>query len=46
MVKRHNANRGRFAPSVTPQGKAGDAESAEDPKTKLENRAKKSNTRI
>ncbi|GER65718.1 hypothetical protein BpJC7_28930 [Weizmannia acidilactici] len=46
MVKKNNLNLGKTANSVTPQGIAQDAGFAPDPKTQLENRAKKSNTRI
>ncbi len=40
----HTKNKGRNATSVTPQGYA-DTEFAEEPKTKLENAAKKKNTK-
>ncbi|MCM3766630.1 small, acid-soluble spore protein L [Neobacillus niacini] len=39
-------NRGTKAPGVNPQGYGQDAEFSEAPKSKLENRAKKSNTKI
>ncbi len=45
MSKKHNTNRGVQAPGVNPQGYGQDAEMTEDPKSKLENAAKKSNTR-
>lgn len=38
--------RGTKAPGVNPQGYGQDAEMTEDPKSELENRAKKSNTKI
>lgn len=38
--------RGTKAPAVNPQGYGQDAERTEDPKSQLENRAKKSNTKI
>lgn len=41
-----NRNRGVKAPGVNPQGYGQDAEFTEEPKSKLENRAKKSNTKI
>ena len=44
MVKRKNSNKGKKATSVTPQG-YGDTEFAEEPKTKLEEAAKKKNTK-
>ncbi|MDL5040589.1 small, acid-soluble spore protein L [Heyndrickxia coagulans] len=46
MAKKDNTNRGKAANSVTPQGIAQDAAFAPDPKTTLENRAKKFNTKI
>ncbi|MBM7654858.1 small, acid-soluble spore protein L [Neobacillus cucumis] len=46
MTKNGNASRGVKAPGVNPQGYGQDAEMAEEPKSKLENRAKKSNTKI
>jgi small acid-soluble spore protein L (minor) len=45
MSKKNNGNRGVKAPGVNPQGYGQDAEFSEDPKSKLENAAKKSNTR-
>lgn len=42
--KLHTQNKGKTAPSVTPQGYA-DTELAEEPKSKLENAAKKKNTK-
>lgn len=44
MGKSKKTNRGTKATSVTPQG-YGDTEFAEEPKTKLENAAKKKNTK-
>ena len=44
MGKSKKSNRGKKAPSVTPQG-YGDTEFAEDPKTNLENASKKKNTK-
>jgi small acid-soluble spore protein L (minor) len=38
-------NRGTKAPGVNPQGYGQDAEFAEEPKSKLENAAKKKNTK-
>ncbi|MCM3163023.1 MULTISPECIES: small, acid-soluble spore protein L [Metabacillus] len=38
-------NRGRKAPSVNPQGHAEDVEFSTEPKSKLENAAKKKNTK-
>jgi small acid-soluble spore protein L (minor) len=46
MTKKVSNNRGAKAPGVNPQGYGQDAEFAEEPKSKLENRAKKSNTKI
>jgi small acid-soluble spore protein L (minor) len=45
MSKNGQANRGVKAPGVTPQGVGQDADFAEQPKSKLENAAKKSNTK-
>ena len=45
MSNRKNRNRGTKAPGVTPQGYGQDAEFAEEPKSKLENAAKKKNTK-
>ncbi|HWO76337.1 MAG TPA: small, acid-soluble spore protein L [Bacillus sp. (in: firmicutes)] len=44
MSKKNNKNRGKASPGVNPQGF--DQEFSDDPKSQLENRAKKSNTRI
>ena len=44
MAKNPNHNKGRKATSVNPQG-YGNTEFAEEPKTKLENAAKKKNTK-
>ena len=44
MAKRKNNNKGKKATSLTPQG-YGDTEFAEEPKTKLEEAAKKKNTK-
>ncbi|MFD2680615.1 small, acid-soluble spore protein L [Bacillus seohaeanensis] len=46
MTKKYGKNRGKKAPGVTPQGIGQDAEFATEPKSDLENRAKKSNTKI
>ncbi|WP_223701969.1 small, acid-soluble spore protein L [Sutcliffiella deserti] len=40
-----SANRGKKAPGVNPQGYGQDAEFTEEPKSQLENNAKKSNTK-
>ena len=45
MSKNGQANRGVKAPRVNPQGYGQDAEMTEDPKSKLENAAKKKNTK-
>lgn len=45
-VGKNNTNRGKKAPGVNPQGYGQDAELTENPKSELENRAKKSNTKI
>ncbi len=45
MGKNGQANRGVKAPGVNPQGYGQDAEFAEEPKSKLENAAKKKNTK-
>jgi small acid-soluble spore protein L (minor) len=45
LGKNNNKNRGVKAPGVTPQGYGQDAEFAEEPKSKLENAAKKKNTK-
>ena len=44
MSKKNNLNKGKKAPSVTPQGNM-DTEFGDDPKSKLENAAKKKNTK-
>lgn len=46
MGQKKHSNRGTKAPGVNPQGYGQDAEFAEEPKSQLENRAKKSNTKI
>ncbi|WP_338451855.1 small, acid-soluble spore protein L [Niallia oryzisoli] len=46
MGQKRRSNHGTKAPGVNPQGYGQDAEFAEEPKSKLENRAKKSNTKI
>ncbi|AIM15380.1 MULTISPECIES: small, acid-soluble spore protein L [Neobacillus] len=46
MGKKKGASRGVKASGVNPQGYGQDAEFAESPKSELENRAKKSNTKI
>ncbi len=46
MGQKKQSNRGKKAPGVNPQGYGQDAEFAEEPKSKLENKAKKSNTKI
>lgn len=43
MSKKHNGNRGVKAPGVNPQGFGQDAEFSVEPKSKLENAAKKIN---
>ncbi len=45
MAKKAN-NRGNRTSGVNPQGFAQDVSSAQNPKSELENRAKKSNTKI
>jgi small acid-soluble spore protein L (minor) len=45
MSKKQNKSRGVKAPGVNPQGYGQDAEFSEEPKSELENRAKKSNTK-
>jgi small acid-soluble spore protein L (minor) len=45
VSKNGSRNRGVKAPGVNPQGYGQDAEMTEDPKSKLENAAKKSNTK-
>ena len=44
MAKKKNSDKGKKATSVTPQG-YGDTEFAQEPKTKLEEAAKKKNTK-
>jgi small acid-soluble spore protein L (minor) len=46
MSKKQNKNRGTAAPGVNPQGFAQDGTATPDPKSKLEDRAKRSNTKI
>jgi small acid-soluble spore protein L (minor) len=41
MSKNNNKNKGKAAGSVNPQGNAADTEFAQEPKSKLENAAKK-----
>lgn len=41
-----NNTRGKKAPGVNPQGYAQDAQFTPNPKSELENKAKKSNTKI
>jgi small acid-soluble spore protein L (minor) len=41
MSKNNNKNKGKAAGSVSPQGYAADTEFAQEPKSKLENAAKK-----
>jgi small acid-soluble spore protein L (minor) len=43
--KQYRANRGKTASSVIPQGKSADTEFGNEPKSVLEDRAKKRNTR-
>jgi small acid-soluble spore protein L (minor) len=45
MGKKGGASRGVKAPGVNPQGYGQDAEFSEEPKSKLENAAKKKNTK-
>jgi small acid-soluble spore protein L (minor) len=45
MANKANS-RGKRAPGVNPQGFGQDESSAQNPKSELENRAKKSNTKI
>ncbi|MGJ7909444.1 small, acid-soluble spore protein L [Neobacillus sp. LXY-1] len=45
MSKKGNTSRGVKAPGVNPQGYGQDAEFTEEPKSKLENAAKKANTK-
>jgi small acid-soluble spore protein L (minor) len=44
-MSKKTAGRGRIAPSVNPQGHGKDVEFATEPKSELENKAKKSNTK-
>jgi len=46
VSKNGHRNRGTKAPGVNPQGFGQDAAMTQDPKSELENRAKKSNTKI
>ena len=46
MSKQHNRNRGTKANAVNPQGYAQDGEKTNDPKSELEDKAKRSNTKI
>ncbi|MGG0716799.1 small, acid-soluble spore protein L [Robertmurraya massiliosenegalensis] len=46
MAKHDQEKRGKKASGVNPQGYGQDAELTENPKSELENRAKKSNTKI
>ncbi|MDQ0228828.1 small, acid-soluble spore protein L [Metabacillus malikii] len=43
--KKKGNNRGKIAPSVNPQGHGEDVEFSTEPKSKLENAAKKKNTK-
>ncbi len=43
--KKRGNNRGQIAPSVNPQGHGEDVEFSTEPKSKLENAAKKKNTK-
>lgn len=45
LSKKNHLHRGVKAPGVNPQGYGQDAEFAEEPKSKLENAAKKKNTK-
>jgi small acid-soluble spore protein L (minor) len=45
IMMSRKGNRGTKAPGVNPQGYGQDAEFAEEPKSKLENAAKKKNTK-
>lgn len=45
MGRQRHKNRGTKAPGVNPQGYGQDAEFSEEPKSQLENFAKKSNTK-
>ena len=46
MSKKHSKNRGTKANAVNAQGFAQDGTATPDPKSKLEDRAKRSNTKI
>ncbi|MQR86622.1 small, acid-soluble spore protein L [Bacillus megaterium] len=46
MGAKKSANRGQAAPGVNPQGHGKDVEFSTEPKSQLENKAKKSNTKI
>ncbi|OEH94054.1 small, acid-soluble spore protein L [Bacillus solimangrovi] len=46
MSHRKNKNRGAQDRGINPQGQAEDAEFSANPKSELENKAKKSNTKI
>ncbi len=46
MGTKKSANRGQVAPGVNPQGHGKDVEFSTEPKSELENKAKKSNTKI
>jgi len=45
MAKNNGSNRGKKAPGVNPQGYGQDAELTENPKSELENIAKRKNTK-
>jgi len=45
MGNKSSKNRGKIASAVTPQGYGQDTEFAQEPKSKLENAAKKKNTK-
>ncbi|WP_078380253.1 small, acid-soluble spore protein L [Sutcliffiella halmapala] len=45
MSRNKSANRGKAAPGINPQGYGQDAEFAQEPKSKLEDKAKKSNNK-
>lgn len=45
MSRNKSANRGKKAPGVNPQGNGQDAEFAHEVQSKLENKAKKDNTK-
>lgn len=46
MGTKKSANRGQVAPGVNSQGHGKDVEFSTEPKSELENKAKKSNTKI